>query len=151
MTIDLSVVIDTLWMVIASILVFSMQAGFALVESGFTRSKNAANIMMKNFMDYSIGTIIFFIVGFSLMFHGSVAGLFGIPDLCVSGDYTSLGLIVPLLAFVFFQSVFCSTSVTIVSGAVAERMKFSSYLIFSSLMTAIIYPISGHWVWVAVG
>ncbi|MCU7200828.1 ammonium transporter [Turicibacter sanguinis] len=147
MTIDLSVVIDTLWMVIASILVFSMQAGFTLVESGFTRSKNAANIMMKNFMDYSIGTIIFFIVGFSLMFHGSVAGLFGIPDLCVSGDYTSLGLIVPLLAFVFFQSVFCSTSVTIVSGAVAERMKFSSYLIFSSLMTAIIYPISGHWVW----
>lgn len=81
------------------------------------------------------------------MFHGSNFGLFGTPDLFVSGDYSGLGLIIPLLAFVFFQPVFCSTSVTIVSGAVAERMKFSTYLIFSAIMTAIIYPISGHWVW----
>lgn len=81
------------------------------------------------------------------MFHGSNFGLFGTPDLFVSGDYSGLGLIIPLLAFVFFQTVFCSTSVTIVSGAVAERMKFSTYLIFSAIMTAIIYPISGHWVW----
>lgn len=86
-------------------------------------------------------------IGFSLMFHGSNFGLFGTPDLFVSGDYSGLGLIIPLLAFVFFQTVFCSTSVTIVSGAVAERMKFSTYLIFSAIMTAIIYPISGHWVW----
>lgn len=147
MMIDINVVIDTLWMVIASVLVFSMQAGFALVESGFTRSKNAANIMMKNFMDYSIGALIFFVVGFSLMFNGSFLGLVGLPDLFISRDYSGLGLIVPLLAFVFFQTVFCSTSVTIVSGAVAERMKFSTYLVFSAIMTAIIYPISGHWVW----
>ena len=147
MTVDLNVIIDTLWVVIASVLVFSMQAGFALVESGFTRSKNAANIMMKNFMDYSIGALVFFVFGFSLMFNGSNFGLFGTPDLFVSGDYSGLGLIIPLLAFVFFQTVFCSTSVTIVSGAVAERMKFSTYLVFSAIMTAIIYPISGHWVW----
>ena len=124
MTVDLNVIIDTLWVVIASVLVFSMQAGFALVESGFTRSKNAANIMMKNFMDYSIGALVFFVFGFSLMFNGSNFGLFGTPDLFVSGDYSGLGLIIPLLAFVFFQTVFCSASVTIVSGAVAERMKF---------------------------
>lgn len=102
MTVDLNVIIDTLWVVIASVLVFSMQAGFALVESGFTRSKNAANIMMKNFMDYSIGALVFFVFGFSLMFNGSNFGLFGTPDLFVSGDYSGLGLIIPLLAFVFF-------------------------------------------------
>ena len=147
MTIDLNVIIDTLWVVIASVLVFSMQAGFALVESGFTRSKNAANIMMKNFCDYSIGALVFFVLGFSLMFNGSNFGLFGTPDWCISGDYSFLGLIIPFLAYVFFQTVFCSTSVTIVSGAVAERMKFSTYLIFSAIMTALIYPISGHWVW----
>ena len=120
MTIDLNVIIDTLWVVIASVLVFSMQAGFALVESGFTRSKNAANIMMKNFCDYLIGALVFFVLGFSLMFNGSNFGLVGTPDWCISGDYSFLGLIIPFLAYVFFQTVFCSTSVTIVSGAVAE-------------------------------
>lgn len=134
---------DTLWVLLGAALVFFMQAGFAMVETGFTRAKNAGNIIMKNLMDFSIGTLVFWIVGFGLMFAGN--GLFmGGLDFFIKGDYSST---VPTGAFVIFQTVFCATAATIVSGAMAERTKFSSYLIFSLIISAVVYPISGHWIW----
>lgn len=143
-------VIDTLWVIIAGVLVFFMQAGFAMVETGFTRAKNACNILMKNLMDFSIGTIVFWAVGFGIMFGAGnffmgTSGFF-LKD---TGDtFASLSWAnVPLGAKYFFQLVFAATAATIVSGAMAERTKFSSYLICSAVITAIIYPVSGHWIW----
>ena len=137
--------IDTLWILVTGALVFFMQAGFALVEAGFTRSKNTVNILMKNFIDFSFGSITFFVIGFGFMFGDDIAGFIGSPDLFLwnttSGEsYTALG-------FLFFQTVFAATAATIVSGAMAERTHFSSYMIFSIVITMFIYPISGHWVW----
>lgn len=139
--------VNTIWVLIAAALVFFMQAGFAMVETGFTRAKNAGNIIMKNLMDFSLGTAIFWLLGFGIMFGGSGA-LFGIFDPMVKGDYS--GILpdgVPLMAFLIFQTVFCATAATIVSGAMAERTKFSSYCIYSFVISGIIYPISGHWIW----
>jgi Amt family ammonium transporter len=136
---------DTMWVLIAAALVFFMQAGFAMVETGFTRAKNAGNIIMKNLMDFSIGTPTYWLVGFGIMFgSGTLIGGF---DLGVMKDYTFLGLTFPLPAFLIFQTVFCATAATIVSGAMAERTKFSAYCLYSFLISAVVYPISGHWIW----
>ena len=139
--------VNTIWVLIGAALVFFMQAGFSMCEAGFTRAKNTGNILMKNLMDFCIGTPAFWLVGFGLMF-GSGTGLFGKFDPFVRGDYSHiLPAGVPLWAFAIFQTVFCATSATIVSGAMAERTKFSAYCIYSAAISLIIYPISGHWIW----
>ena len=139
--------VNTIWVLLGATLVFFMQAGFAMVETGFTRAKNAGNIIMKNLMDFAIGTVLFWITGFGIMFAGSGA-LIGGFDLFAQGDYSSVTPTgVPLPAFMIFQTVFCATAATIVSGAMAERTKFLSYCIYSAVISAIVYPISGHWIW----
>lgn len=144
MDFDLKMTLDTLWVVLGGILVFWMQAGFAMVETGFTRAKNAGNIIMKNLMDFALGSIIYWILGFGLMFGHSFHGLIGTSMFLGGGD---VGNGIEPNAFMFFQVVFCATSATIVSGAMAERTKFSAYLIYSFVISAVIYPISGHWIW----
>lgn len=136
--------IDTLWVLLGTVLVFFMQAGFAMVEAGFTRAKNAGNIIMKNLMDFALGTIVFWAIGFGIMFGTSKFGLIGGLDLFVQGDYSST---IPTAAFLIFQTVFCATAATIVSGAMAERTKFISYCIYSVVISTVIYPVSGHWIW----
>ncbi len=136
--------VDTIWVLLGAALVFFMQAGFAMVETGFTRAKNAGNIIMKNLMDFSIGTPIFWIVGFGLMFAGSGPLIGGFDPFILNYD---LGGSFPTAAFIIFQTVFCATAATIVSGAMAERTKFSAYCIYSAIISAVIYPISGHWIW----
>lgn len=143
--------LDTVWVIMAAVLVFFMQAGFAMVEAGFTRSKSAVNIMMKNMMDLSIGTISFWFIGFAVMF-GNGNGLFGFSGFMVDpakvDSYASLSWTsVPVMAAFIFQAVFAATAATIVSGAVAERIKFGSYMALSALITMLIYPVSGHWGW----
>jgi len=141
---DLSTVIDTVWILIASFLVFSMHAGFAMVEAGFTRAKNTVNILMKNFMNVSVGLLLFFIVGYGLMFGESAGGFIGTNGFMLDlVDNTNT----QNFAFWFFQAVCAATAATIVSGAVAERMKFYGYLIYCAILTAVIYPIVGHWIW----
>lgn len=135
--------VDTIWVLVGALLVFFMQAGFAMVETGFTRAKNAGNIIMKNLMDFAIGTIVFWVLGFGIMFAGDGA-LIGGFDPLIRGDYSGS---YPSYAFVIFQTVFCATAATIVSGAMAERTKFISYCIYSAVISAVIYPISGHWIW----
>lgn len=135
---------DTIWVLIGAFLVFSMQPGFAMVETGFTRAKNAANIVMKNVMDMSLGSIVFWILGFGLMFGKDVSGFIGTPDFFVTGDY---GAAYPSSTFFIFQTMFCATAATIVSGAMAERTNFLVYCIYSVLISALVYPISGHWIW----
>ncbi len=139
--------VNTIWVLVGTALVFFMQAGFSLCEAGFTRAKNTGNILMKNLMDFCIGTPAFWLVGFGIMF-GSGTALFGAIDPLIMGDYSHiLPAGVPLWAFAIFQTVFCATSATIVSGAMAERTKFSAYCIYSAAISLIIYPISGHWIW----
>ncbi|MGN0171903.1 MAG: ammonium transporter [Acutalibacteraceae bacterium] len=138
---------STIWVLIAAALVFFMQAGFAMVETGFTRAKNAGNIIMKNLMDFSIGTPIFWLFGFGIMFAGNSAFIGGL-DFLTMGAYTDiLPQGVPKYAFVVFQTVFCATAATIVSGAMAERTKFAAYCVYSAVISAVVYPISGHWIW----
>ncbi len=134
-----------LWTLVAAALVFFMQAGFAMVEAGFTRAKNAVNIMMKNLMDFSMGSIAFYAIGFGLMFGATNTGWFGTSDFFLSGWSPDGDPWV--LAFWMFQCVFAATAATIVSGAMAERTKFTSYLIYSLFLCAIIYPIFGSWAW----
>ena len=136
---------DYVWTLIAAALVFFMQAGFALVECGFTRAKNAINIMMKNLMDFSMGSLAFWAVGFGIMFGATNTGWFGtsgffLSDFKVGGDPW-------VLAFWMFQVVFCATAATIVSGAMAERTKFIGYLLYSIVISALIYPVFGSWAW----
>jgi ammonium transporter, Amt family len=138
--------IDIIWLLVASVLVFFMQAGFALVESGFTRSKNAANILMKNLMDFCVGTVLFFAIGYGLMYGTSAAGIVGTDNFFLSSFAIAPGSGKNWVGF-FFQLVFAATAATIVSGAVAERFKFVSYLIYSAVICGVIYPISGHWQW----
>ncbi len=140
---DYAFSLNTVWVLIAAALVFFMQAGFALVEAGFTRSKNTTNILFKNLMDYVIGTIAFWAIGFGIMF-GSQNGFFGGIDLFSQNTYRTD---MPDLAFLIFQTVFAATAATIVSGAMAERTKFNAYLIYSAVISLVIYPISGHWAW----
>ena len=132
--------VDTIWVLVGAVLVFFMQAGFAMVETGFTRAKNAGNIIMKNLMDFCVGTLVFWLLGFGLMFAGD-GPFIGELDLFIQGDYSGA---FPTSAFVIFQTVFCATAATIVSGAMAERTKFSAYLVYSLIISAVIYPISGH-------
>lgn len=144
---DTNIALDTMWVLVGGILVFWMQAGFAMVETGFTRSKNAGNIIMKNLMDFAIGTVVYWVLGFGLMFGKDISGIIGMPLWFSAGSIEHLGVSIPKEAFLFFQTVFCATSATIVSGAMAERTKFISYCIYSLVISAVIYPVVGHWVW----
>ncbi len=141
---DLASSADTVWVLIAAALVMFMQPGFAMVESGFTRAKNSANILMKNIMDFSFGSLFFWIIGFSIMFGTGNGGVMGKIYLFGSGIENGD---IPGLAFLIFQTVFAATAATIVSGAMAERTEFKTYIIFSIVITTVIYPISGHWIW----
>ena len=150
---------DTLWVLVAAFLVFFMQAGFAMVESGFTRAKNAVNILMKNLMDFSMGSIAYWAIGFAIMFGAGNAfmgtsGWFVPSETLTEGAATDTSVFsalewssVPTYAAWLFQLVFAATAATIVSGAMAERTQFKSYLIYSVFITGIIYPVVGHWVW----
>ena len=141
--------VDTFWLFFGAVLVFFMQAGFAMVEAGFTRAKNTGNITMKNLMDFVLGSIIYWIIGYGLMYGKSVGGFLGIP----TGWFSKLSEAAVIdggmteYATLFFQTVFCATAATIVSGAMAERTKFSAYLVYSVCISLFIYPIAGHWVW----
>lgn len=139
--------VNTIWVLVGAALVFFMQAGFSMCEAGFTRAKNTGNILMKNLMDFCIGTPCFWLIGFGIMF-GSGSALFGWIDPLIMKDYSHiLPAGVPLWAYAIFQTVFCATSATIVSGAMAERTKFSAYCIYSAAISLFIYPVSGHWIW----
>ncbi|MCF8358483.1 MAG: ammonium transporter [Prolixibacteraceae bacterium] len=141
----LQIGLDNMWLLIAGFLVMFMQPGFAMVEAGFTRSKNTANILMKNLMDFAIGSLLYWIIGFTIMYGDSIAGLIGMPDLFFMSD--GYGENYSDYADLFFQTVFCATAATIVSGAMAERTEFKAYLIFTIVISVVIYPISGHWTW----
>lgn len=140
---ELQTNINIVWTCVAAFLVFFMQAGFAMVESGFTRAKNAVNILMKNLMDFSIGSIAFFLVGFGLMF-GKTNGLFGTTLFALGGVEPGMHW---NWSFLIFQTVFAATAATIVSGAMAERTKFVGYLIYSFFISLFIYPVFGSWAW----
>ena len=141
---ELSISINNIWVLVATFLVMFMQPGFAMVEAGFTRSKNTANILTKNLVDFSVGAILFWIIGYTIMYGESIAGFIGTPSLFINdngiGDYANK-------TDLMFQTVFAATAATIVSGAVAERTKFNAYIIFTIVITVFIYPISGHWKW----
>lgn len=143
----IEVSINTIWVLLSTFLVFIMHAGFTMVETGFTRAKNAGNIIMKNFMGYASGVLVYTAVGFAVMFGVSRGGLFGGSGFFVRGSFEQIGLDIPLYAFLLFQTVFAATAATIVSGAMAERTKFSAYLLYNVAITALIYPVVGHWVW----
>lgn len=130
------------WFLIGAALVFWMQAGFAMVETGFTRAKNAGNIIMKNLMDFCIGTVVFILIGFSLLLGEDLVGLIGKPGFDIFTAYESFDW-----SNFVFNLVFCATTATIVSGAMAERTKFLSYCIYSAVISALIYPVEAHWIW----
>ena len=133
-----------IWYLIGAALVFFMQAGFAMVETGMTRAKNAGNIIMKNLMDFCIGTVTFVLIGFGLMLgEDALFGLVGIPTMDILGNFSSFDRCAEFV----FNLVFCATAATIVSGAMAERTKFISYCIYSGVISAIIYPVEAHWIW----
>lgn len=140
---------NIMWTMLGAFLVYFMQAGFAMVEAGFTRAKNAGNIIMKNMMDFVLGSLFFFLIGFSLMFGGDnpiigTAGFFNPTSLAdAEGMFNGL----PIGVFMIFHTVFCATAATIVSGAMAERTKFSAYLVYSACISIFIYPVTGHWIW----
>ena len=140
------------WYLIGAALVFFMQAGFAMVETGFTRAKNAGNIIMKNLMDFCIGTVVFMLLGFGLMMgEDALFGLVGIPNMDLFANFAKF-IEAPAEGFTgastfVFNLVFCATAATIVSGSMAERTKFSSYCIYSAIISLIVYPIEAHWIW----
>ena len=143
--------IDIVWTLIAAFLVFFMQAGFAMVEAGFTRAKNACNILMKNLMDFSVGSLAYWAIGFGIMFGASKLGLFGTSKFFLAGGAPVDGAMgldqYREMTSWMFQVVFAATAATIVSGAMAERTKFSAYLVYSAVISAVIYPVVGHWIW----
>jgi ammonium transporter, Amt family len=141
---DVVVGLDTVWVLIAAFMVFFMQAGFGMVEAGFIRAKNATNILTKNFLDFCMASLGFFAFGYAIMF-GPGNGLIGLKGWFLMGAESAAD--VPLFAFWLFQATFCGAAATIVAGGMAERMKFPAYLIYSFLISALIYPIVGHWVW----
>lgn len=134
--------VDYVWVILCTALIFFMQAGFAMVETGFCRAKNATNLMMKNFTSYVIGALAWFAIGFALMAGASKFGLFGTTGWFLKGEYD-----VGRYLYFMFHLVFCATAATIVSGAVAERLKFKAYLIYALVISVFIYPVFGHWVW----
>lgn len=131
-------------MLLAAMLVFFMQPGFALCEAGFTRSKNTANILFKNFVDFMLGSLLFWFLGFGFMFGSNGEGFIGMPNF---GDLSFYSSDLPVEGFLVFETVFCATAATIVSGAMAERTKFNMYVIYSIFISLIIYPVEGHWTW----
>lgn len=136
---------DTVWVLLAAFLVFFMQAGFGMVESGFIRAKNTCNILTKNFLDFCMASLGFFLIGYAIMF-GEGNAFMGLKGWCLAGtDSVTSG--VPTYAFWLFQAAFCGAAATIVAGGMAERMRFSAYLIYSFIISALVYPIVGHWVW----
>ena len=141
---ELAISLDTVWMLLAAMLGFWMQPGFALCEAGFTRSKNSVNILMKNFVDFILGSLLFFFVGFGFMFGSDGAGFIGAPNW---GDLSFYKGDLPVEGFLVFETVFCATAATIVSGAMAERTKFNMYLVYSAVISLLIYPVEGHWTW----
>ena len=141
---DPFVAIDTVWVLLAAFLVFFMQAGFGMVEAGLIRSKNAGNILMKNMMDFCMASLGFFIFGYALMFGGE-GPLFGSRGWLLMNIQSPVG--VPLHAFWMFQAAFCGAAATIVAGGMAERMRFVAYLMYSFVISAVVYPIVGHWIW----
>ena len=149
---DSTYLINSMWVICAAVFVFMMQAGFACCEAGFARSKNACNIWLKNLIDFAIGAIVYYFIGFGLMYGQDWHGILGISgflnpldqDLAIWQNYA--GTLSPQV-FLLFQTMFCATTATIISGTVAERFRFDSYMIVSAVMTAFIYPIVGHWVW----
>lgn len=144
--------VNTLWVLMGAILVFIMHAGFSMVEVGMTRGKNAANIAMKNVMTVAVGVVVYFLVGYGLMFGTDVGGFIGTSNFCLVGiDYTAEIAGVNNYIYFFFQGIFCATCATIVSGAMAERTDFYSYLFFCAIAASIIYPIMGHWIWSSNG
>ncbi|MFP4375678.1 MAG: ammonium transporter [Spirochaetales bacterium] len=142
---DVSAAFDMIWLVVAAALVFFMQAGFAMVETGLTRAKNAGNIIMKNLMDFSVGAIAYWAIGWALMYGETVGGFIGGSQFFLEGADSAT------YRDWFFQVVFAATAATIVSGAMAERTKFTGYLVYSVFVSALIYPVSGHWIWSGVG
>ena len=141
--------VNTIWVLLGAALVFFMQAGFAMVETGFTRAKNAGNIIMKNLMDFCIGTPVFWLVGFGLMFGDGNGFIGSIKGIASASNYGT-GMLpdgIPFFAFLIFQTVFCATAATIVSGAMAERTKFISYCLYSFVISLVVYPIEAHWIW----
>lgn len=136
--------LDTVWVLLAAAIVMFMQPGFALVEVGFTRAKNTTNILMKNIMDFSIGSLLFWFLGFGIMFGTDIGGFIGEMNIFFQNGFEGD---IPGEAFLMFQTVFAATAATIVSGAMAERTEFKAYLVFSVVLTTLIYPISGHWIW----
>ena len=137
----------SVWYLLGVVLVFFMQCGFAMVETGFTRAKNAGNIIMKNLMDFCIGTVVFFVLGYGIMnSENYFFGLIGRPEYQMFTDFANFDW-----SNFFFQLVFCATAATIVSGAMAERTKFSTYCIYSAVISAIVYPIEAGWVWNSAG
>ncbi|NOK60837.1 MAG: ammonium transporter [Chloroflexi bacterium AL-W] len=146
---ELATAMNTLWLLLAAFLVFFMQAGFAMVESGFTRSKSTVNILMKNLMDFSVAALVFWAIGWGIAYGNSIGGLFGGSDFFVGFDPAETGE--PKLASWLFQVVFAGTAATIVSGAMAERTKFTSYLIYTFFISLFIYPVVVHWVWSGAG
>jgi len=137
--------LDTVWVLLGAFLVFFMQAGFGMVEAGFIRAKNTCNILTKNFLDFCMASLGFFLVGYALMF-GDGNGFCGIKGWCLAGASSGADN-VPLFAFWLFQAAFCGAAATIVAGGMAERMKFVAYLVYSFIISAFIYPIIGHWIW----
>ncbi len=142
---DYSVAINTLWVLLGAALMFFMQAGFAMLEAGFTRSKNTGNIVMKNLIDFAVGSICFLFVGYGLMYGVNEGGWFG--RFHWFSDVEAAGCTIPKYAHVIYNTMFCATSATIVSGALAERTKFKAYFIYSIVISAVVFPISASWVW----
>ena len=140
----ITVGLDTLWVLLAAFLVFFMQAGFGMVEAGFIRAKNTCNILTKNFLDFCMASIGFFMFGYAIMF-GEGNAFMGLKGWFLSGAES--GADIPLYAFWLFQAAFCGAAATIVAGGMAERMKFQAYLIYSFAISALVYPIVGHWIW----
>ncbi len=139
---EVSVAVFGVWFLIGAVLVFFMQAGFAMVETGFTRAKNAGNIIMKNLMDFCIGTVMFILIGYSLLLGEDWLGVIGLPNFDIFTSYENFNW-----SGFIFNLVFCATTATIVSGAMAERTKFISYCVYSALISGIVYPIEAHWIW----
>ena len=141
---------NVMWTMIGAVLVYFMQAGFAMCEAGFTRAKNTGNILMKNMMDFVLGSLFFFIFGFAIM-HGTdwngVIGIQGFFDPTSLADEAGMINGLPAGVFIIFHTVFCATAATIVSGSMAERTKFAAYLAYSAAISIFIYPVSGHWIW----
>lgn len=147
---NLAASIDTIWVLLCAALVFIMEGGFAFLEAGFIRSKNSINIVMKVFTDCTVGMLSYWIMGFAIMYGADQAGLFGSSGFFIGGNLNHIKLNIPIYAYWIFQAAFAMAMASIVSGAVAERMKFGPYIMYTALAAGLIYPVAGHWVW-AVG